>query len=316
MRRRRRPLQFVVIVMGAFVAIAAGAAALSALAPAPPSTESQDWHLYYTVQHPDQFAIDWRGFYEKAEAGTSEARRALTVRLDLAYGTDPKQRLDLYLPKSGGSWPVFVFIHGGGFREGDRAQYGYVARSMAANGVATVVASYRLLPHVFPDQVEDARLMVAWVYRHGREHGLDPARIYLGGHSAGAILSGLLGVTDDWQAPLGLPVDVVKGVAPVSGPYDLRNATGFVADFLPDPTTREAASPHLRIARTPPAVVAYGAKETPYVAASRAFVEALRAKGGRATLVELDGMTHDQTALALGDASSPVARAIAGLIAR
>lgn len=276
---------------------------------------AQDWHTYFTVQNAEKFAIDWRAFYETADALTKATRAGLRHHLDLPYGSDPKQRLDVYVPtRMEGPAPVFLFIHGGGFREGDRAQYGYVARPLAAEGILTVVASYRLLPHVYPDQVEDVELMVAWIHREIARLGGDPSRIFVGGHSAGAILSALLGVTTDWQSKRRLPVDVVKGIVPVSGPYDLRNASGFVADFLPDALRREGASPQLRVVRTPPAVVAYGGKETPYIEASRGFVNVLTANGGRATLIELVDMTHDRTALAMGDADSAVVRATVSLI--
>lgn len=281
----------------------------------PGRIDAQDWRSYFTVVNGEKFTTNWRAFYEQADALTKATRRAVTHHLDLAYGADPKQRLDLYLPAAGGRpAPVFLFIHGGGFREGDRAQYGFVARPLAARGIITAVASYRLLPHVHPDQVEDVELMVAWLHREIGRYGGDPARIVVGGHSAGAILSALVGVTTDWQARRALPIDVIKAIAPVSGPYDLRQATGFVADFLPDPARREAASPALRIARTPPAIVAFGSLEKPYVEGSRAFVSALGAGGGRATLVELTGMTHDRTALAMGDPDSAVVQALVALI--
>lgn len=278
---------------------------------------AQDASKYFTVLNPEKFEIDWRAFYAKADALTAETRAALPHHLDLAYGPDVKQRLDLYLPANAPTAaPVFIFIHGGGFREGDRAQYGYVARPLAAKGVITVVASYRLLPHVYPDQVEDTELMIAWAYANAKKYGGDPNRIFVGGHSAGAILSALVAVTTDWQARRALPADVVKGAVPVSGPYDLRAGGGFVGDFLPDPATREAASPMRRIVRTPPMVVAYGGQETPYVAASRAFVDAVVAKGGKATLVELPNASHDRTALTMSDASSPVVRAALDIMLR
>jgi arylformamidase len=239
--------------------------------------------------------------------------------LDQAYGPDPKQRLDLYLPPprtpGDARAPIFLFIHGGGFREGDRAQYGFVATPLAARGVITAVMSYRLVPHVYPAQIADVELAIQWLVAQAPKHGGDPDRIFVGGHSAGAILSALAGVRTDWQAARGLRADVVKGIVPVSGPYDLRGLAGFVADFIPaDGPDRATASPILRIARTPPAVVAHGEKEKPYAAGSRAFVDALHAKGGTATLVTLTEMGHDQTALTLAEPSSPLTQAVLALI--
>jgi arylformamidase len=277
---------------------------------------SQDWRTYATVQNPSQYAIDWRAFYEKAQALTDAARASLPHTLDIAYGADPKQRLDLYLPKAKPvGAPVFLFIHGGGFVEGDRRQYGYVAAPLAAHGVITAVMSYRLSPHRYPDQVEDVELAVLWLTKNIAAHGGDAGRLVVGGHSAGAILSALLGVRTDWQRRLGVPADVITGIVPVSGPYDLRGLGGFVANFIQsDGPDREAASPMLRIARTPPAVVAYGEKEKPYAAGSTAFVDALVKRGGKASLIALSGMGHDQTALTLADDSSPLTAAVVSLV--
>jgi arylformamidase len=277
---------------------------------------AQDWRRYATVQNPSQYTIDWRAFYEKAQTLTDATRASLPHKLDIAYGTDPKQRLDLYLPKATPAGaPVFLFIHGGGFVEGDRRQYGYIAAPLAAHGMITAVMSYRLVPYRYPMQVEDVELAVSWLATHIAANGGDPGRISVGGHSAGAILSALLGVRTDWQARRGVPADVIKGIVPVSGPYDLRGLTGFVANFIPgDGPDRAAASPMLRIARTPPAVVAYGEKETPYAAGSGAFVDALVKRGGKATLIALTEMGHDQTALTLADAASPLTTAVVSLV--
>src|SRR6266851_115321 len=110
------------------------------------STGAQDKSKYYTVQHPKDFPIDWKAFYDNADDLTGETRKLFPHHLDLAYGTDPKQKLDVYLPANKpATAPVFIFLHGGGFREGDRAHYGFVARPLASQGVITVVASYRML---------------------------------------------------------------------------------------------------------------------------------------------------------------------------
>lgn len=276
---------------------------------------AQDKSTYHTVRHPEQFAIDWKGFYDKADELTGETRRTFAHKLDLAYGADPKQALDLYLPSGADAAPVFVFLHGGGFREGDRAHYGFIARPFAARGVLTVIASYRLLPHHYPAQVDDTQQLLAWTYRNIRSHGGDPGRIFVGGHSAGAILSALVAVKRDWLATSELPPDLIKGIAPISGPYDLRDARGFVKDFLPDPASRVEASPALNVhTRPPPAVVAYGSPETPFARTSQDFVQTLREKGGRAELLVLEGMQHDATAMAIADANGPLFGAILRMI--
>lgn len=296
------------------IALLACGAVLALLA-LPNRPAAQDTSTYPTVRNPGKFNIDWRRFYDRADALTADARAHLRHHLDLAYGADAKQKLDLYLPPSGevAGWPVFVFLHGGGFREGDRAHYGFVATPMAASGVLTVVPSYRLYPHRYPDQVEDVRRILSWIRRSIREYGGDSARVYAGGHSAGAILSALAGVKAEWRDSLDLPADFIKGIVPVSGPYDLRYARGFVSDFVSTPREREAASPLLNIQRTPPAIVALGSKE-PYLEDSRRFVEELRRHGGDAELIVLEDLGHDGTALAFGDGDGPLVRAVRRMI--
>ena len=285
---------------------------VTALAP----IAAQDRSTYPTVRNPEKYSIDWRAFYDRADVLTADARTTLPHHLDLPYGDDPKQRLDLYLPRTTRRrpWPVFIFLHGGGFREGDRAHYGYVSAPFASEEIATIVASYRLHPHRYPDQVEDTRRVLAWTHANAAKHGLDAERVYVGGHSAGAILSALAGVNTTWKDGVSLPADFVKGIVPVSGPYDLRTAKGFVSDFVDSVEERVAASPLLNIGRTPPAVVALGERETGYLADSRALLAALRQRGGRAELVVLDSLGHDGTALAVGDAHGPLFVAIRRLI--
>jgi acetyl esterase/lipase len=278
-------------------------------------SRAQDKATYYTVMHPEEFKIDWKAFYTRAEEMTAETRKELPNKLNIAYGSDPKQQLDVYMPKQKtAAAPVFIFLHGGGFREGDRAQYGYVARPFGAHGIVTVVASYRLLPTFkYPDQPNDVHRVVAWVFRNIKSYGGDPRQIYVGGHSAGAILTADVSVRSGWQASMSLPPDVIKGAAPISGPYDLT-AEKQTNDYASDAASRDAASPLLHVEK-PVArnVVAVGSPE-PFVESSRLFSEALRKKGASSEFLLLDGLDHAQTVAALGDERSKLFQAILTMI--
>jgi acetyl esterase/lipase len=114
---------------------------------------------------------------------------------DLAYGPDPAQRLDVYLPaRPDGS--VLLMVHGGGWRGGDKALPSVVANKLAhwaARGTVLVAIDYRLLPQADPlQQAGDVAAALAWTQRHARMWGGDPARVVLMGHSAGAHLVALL----------------------------------------------------------------------------------------------------------------------------
>jgi acetyl esterase/lipase len=265
--------------------------------------------------HPGEFEIDWGAFYREAERRTAAVRERLPHHLDLAYGDDPKQRLDLYLPEGEvGGAPVFLFLHGGGFREGDRAQYGFVAEPFAAHGIITAVASYRLTEdgHHYPAQPEDARAAVAWLYRHVAEYGGDREAIWIGGHSAGAILAADLGVDRAWMDERGIPPAALRGIAPISGSYDLRGAD---RDYTPTADAEALASPILHIeAPVPAAVVAVGSVEENYLASSREFVERLQRAGVSAELIVAGQQDHRDTVTSLGNARSRVFREILAMI--
>ena len=272
-------------------------------------TNAQDMSQYYTVQNPDDFTIDWTGFYHRMNEHTARVRDEFPHHLDLAYGTDPKQVLDLYLPAGEVSnAPVFLFLHGGGFREGDKAHYGSVAEPFVKAGVITVVASYRLAgsgAH-YPDQPDDVKSTVKWLFENIGQYGGNPEAIYVGGHSAGAILSADIGVNRAWLVEMGMPKEIVKGIIPVSGPYDLRarGRPGEVYAYAPTPELREQASPVLHVTDpVPVALVAVGSEEQ-YQESSIAFTDALKAAGVDAHYLLMDGEDHADTALSLANGDS------------
>ena len=274
---------------------------------------AQDMSKYYTVQHPDEFTIDWTGFYHSMNTHTARVREHYPHHLDLAYGSDTKQRLDLYLPEDKVSnAPVFLFLHGGGFREGDRAHYGSVAEPFVKAGVITAIASYRLTgsgAH-YPDQPDDVKNAVKWLFENVGDYGGDPEALYVGGHSAGAILSADIGVDRAWLVEMGMPKEILKAIIPISGPYDVRarGRPGEVYTYAPTPELRERASPILHVNDPVPlALVAVGSEEG-YQESSMAFTEALKAAGVDAHYLLLEGEDHADTALSLANGGSELFR--------
>ena len=133
---------------------------------------------------------------------------------------DGKDRLDLYIPQGAKNVPVIFSIHGGLLMGGDRREESFVGQRFAAAGYVTAVISYRLSPEVsHPAHIEDTAAAFAWVKRNTRQHGGDPDRILVTGHSAGAYLAMLLTSDARWLAAHGLSSRDIKGVAPVSGFY-------------------------------------------------------------------------------------------------
>ncbi len=145
---------------------------------------------------------------------------------DVSYGSLPRQQLDIYVPAeaSGGAAPapVVVFLYGGGWQAGSRADYLFAGQAFAARGYVTVIPDYRLYPAArFPLFLEDSAAAVAWTRRFVAEYGGDPRRIYLVGHSAGAYNAVMLTLDERWLATAGLDArrDLRAGVG-IAGPYD------------------------------------------------------------------------------------------------
>lgn len=201
---------------------------------------------------------------------------------DLGYGHDPRQRLDVYSPKHADHLPVVVFFYGGSWTMGRKAQYAFVGAALAERGYVAVVPDYRLYPQVrFPLFDEDGAEAVAWVERHAREYGGDPACIVLMGHSAGAHTAALLALNDGYLERAGANPRSIVGLVGLSGPYALEPDTPTLHAIFTSPYTMDDwqpvrfASPH-----SPPALLLHGAADTVvYVTHTERLRDALLSHG-------------------------------------
>jgi acetyl esterase/lipase len=213
------------------------------------------------------------------------------VTTDIAYGPLARQRLDLYSPAdTAGASPLLLFVHGGVWSGGDKAQFAWLGRRLARQGLSVAVANYRLSPAVrHPAHAQDVAAAAAWLSRHGAEYGGDPQRIYLAGHSAGAHLVSLVALDPAYLAAVGHDATLIRGVVGVSGAaYDLdaRYALtpfgpAFTLVFGLDPSRWAAAAPlrHVRPG-APPFLLVHGLNDVQTPAAgARRFAAALRRRG-------------------------------------
>ncbi len=128
--------------------------------------------------------------------------------------------LDIYRPACGGKHPVLVFWYGGSWQSGTREEYRFIGVEMARRGFTVVLPDYRKYPDVtHPAFVEDAAAAFAWVRSNIGEHGGDPDRILVSGHSAGAHIAGLLATDQRYLAAHGLTPGAIKGFIGMAGPY-------------------------------------------------------------------------------------------------
>jgi acetyl esterase/lipase len=280
---------------------------------------AQDYKNYETVRNAAKFDIDWKSFYEQGNAQTAAAQTLLPHVLDMAYASDPKQKLDIYLPPHGGTKaPVLLFLHGGGFVEGDRAHYGFIAPAYAKQGVIVVIASYRLVSagFLYPVPTDDTKMAIAWLHANIARFGGDPDNLVISGHSAGALLAAQVVADRSWMRAAGIPPSAVRAMVPVSGAYDFPADDRSRDNFLATPEARDAASPLRHIADPAPrAIIATGSTEDYFREPSRRFDAALRAKGVASELIIVPG-DHRASVRALGDPASPLFKAVLAVLKR
>ena len=240
-----------------------------------------------------------------------------------AYGSDPRQKLDVYRPaKPAGKLPVLVFSYGGAWNSGERGLYDFAGRAFAAAGFLTIVYDYRLVPAVrFPAFVEDTAAVIAWAQRNAGRFDGRPGGLFLAGHSAGAYNVALAALDPRYLAAHGLDPGVISGVAALSGPFD----------FLPldGPSTREAFGRWPDLEETqpvnavtplaPPFLLITGDSDrTVYPRNSERLAERLREAGVETRLMILEGLGHADVLTAISRPlrwRAPVLDAVTGFFA-
>jgi arylformamidase len=149
----------------------------------------------------------------------------LEIQRDIPYTApaDPLQTLDVYAPPGAKNLPVVVWIHGGGWQGGDKADLREKPQAFAKKGFVFVSVNYRLMPKVtMGELVRDVAKSVGWVHAHVAERGGDPQRLFIMGHSAGAQLAALLCTDERYLQAEGVSLALVKGCVPVDGDtYDV-----------------------------------------------------------------------------------------------
>jgi acetyl esterase/lipase len=243
-----------------------------------------------------------------------------TRREALAYGPLPRHRLDLYVPAGVAAPPLMVFFHGGGWHSGARGDYAFLARVLAARGMAVAVPDYRLWPEArWPDFIEDGARAVAWL-RDASE--VPRERVFVTGHSAGGFIAAALALDPRWlgEGPRGALAGGVLLAAPISWqPREEPSAS----IFAPAPGGRiEAAPDAATLAGAPPMLLLHGGADTvvgPFHAVDLAA--ALEAAGRPARLRVYDGVGHvgllaamAAPVRALGLAGAPVLAEVEGFV--
>jgi len=241
------------------------------------------------------------------------------VKKDIPYAatSDPRQTLDLYLPKApkgNGPLPVVVNIHGGAFKMGDKNMgVREIADLVASGEYAAASINYRLSGQaIWPAQIHDCKAAIRWVRAHAKEYNLDPDKIGVIGGSAGGHLVAMLGTSggvESLEGDVGPHKGVSSKVACVAdqfGPSDLL-AMGGGHDSPGSPESEliggalqenkdkaRAASPITYVTRDdPPFLILHGTKDpmVPFNQSER-LAAALKEAGVSCLFVPVEGAGH------------------------
>lgn len=219
-------------------------------------------------------------------------RAGYLVKRDLAYGSDPRARLDLYVPDSmTAPAPVLLFFYGGSWQSGSKSIYRAIGQAFASAGIITAIADYRLYPQVkYPAFVEDGADALRFVQERIGEHGGDAARIFLSGHSAGAYIAAMLACNPQF----GTDRDAIRGVIGIAGPYDfLPLSDPVLIDIFGGDRVMATQPVNYAHNRTPAMLLVHGtADRTVGAGNSRRMAKRLRDAGNEVELIEYEGVTH------------------------
>lgn len=251
-------------------------------------------------------------------AGNVDLPAGVVRIVDVAYGPDPRQRLDVYRPARGEGAPVLVMVHGGAWRLGDKGARGVVANKVAhwvPRGVVFVSVNYRLLPQADPlQQAGDVAKALAAVQAKAAGWGGDPAKVVLMGHSAGAHLAALLGAAPQRAAPFGAKpwlgtVALDSAVLDVERIMSARHYRFYDPAFGTDRAYWQAASPITALAAGAPPLLLVCSSTRPDQPCAQAhdFARRAQALGVRAEVAE-QARSHKQINEELGTPGDYTAR--------
>jgi arylformamidase len=244
-----------------------------------------------------KYAPNQPQIHERRLVNSKRARAALGEPLRLSYGASPIEQLDVYRADRRDA-PVLVFIHGGAWRNGRSADFGFLAEPFVRAGAHVAILDFTNIDDAGGDlmvMAKQVRSAVAWVSKNAATFGGDPAKLYVAGHSSGGHLAGCV-VTTDWQKDFGLAKSPLKGAVICSGMYDLKpvrlSARSRYVKFTDEIERELSAQRHLdRLAC--PLIVALGTSETPeFQRQGRDFAAAVAAAGKPIELIVGEGYNH------------------------
>jgi len=238
------------------------------------------------------------------------------VLKDVSYA-EPKnerQTLDVYAPSEGKDRPIIFWIHGGGWKAGDKKSVLKKPQVFMEKGFVFVAANYRFVPHVTVKEIaEDLAKAIHWVHDHAREFGGDPNSIIVMGHSAGAQLAALVCTDERYLKAEKLSLSILKGCVPIDCSfYDIPKRVKDGGDtplatikviFTGNEETQKDYSAATHVAKgkdIPPFLILHVATRADTKAQAHWLADKLKEAGVSARVVAAEGKTHGTISSDLG----------------
>jgi acetyl esterase/lipase len=226
------------------------------------------------------------------------SRQGFTRKADIAYGNDPRQKLDLYRPdKPRADGRTVIFFYGGSWDSGSKNDYLFVAQALAGTGYTVVIPDYRLYPTVrFPAFVDDGARAVRWTTdRVGAD------KVFVMGHSAGAHIALMLAANTPYLAAAGVERMKLEGAIGLAGPYDfLPLKSARLIEIFGGANNPQIEAITFARAPLPPALLIHGTADTTvYPRNSTNLATAWRAAGAPVELKLYPDVGHIDVVAAL-----------------
>jgi len=239
------------------------------------------------------------------------------VERDVAYGGDPQQRMDVYIPAQAHDAPVILLVHGGGWQRGDKAMNNVVQNKLTGwvpRGFVLISVNYPMLPKTDPvQQARSVAQALAYAQQHAAEWGGDPHKFILMGHSAGAHLVSLISAEPSMATSL--------GAQPWLGTIALDSAVFNVTQIMrghhfplydrafgSDPAFWDAASPIVQLrSKIAPFLAVCSSRRNDSCPQAQAFVDKARSYGTQARVLPED-LSHGEINERLGEHSDYTAQ--------
>ena len=276
--------------------------------------EELDWQYDHSKRFPDTSIFQ----KERGDASVA-AQKKVKGLLNVPYGDDKREVLDIFPAEDTEKAPVIIFMHGGAWTRGSKEGYSFPAAEFVPRGVTWVATEFTNVPQgTLSNQVRQNRDAVAWVYNNADAYDWDRDKIYIAGHSSGGHMCAMSLVTD-WKELYGLPSDLIKGAVAISGMYDLEavylSYRNTYLNLSQNDWRENSPIFHIPAVCDTPLLIGCAEHDTEeFHRQPEAFIKAWLYAGHGGEFIELMGRHHFTGSMCFGEAEHPLFKKICEMI--